>query len=164
MTLRADVIAMEIDNLLLQYPELAGDEQLRADMLEGSTSLHDFLQGLVKKIGDVQAYSSGCKSYIKSLQARTQVLDQRIALMRGLILRMMEKADLTRVELDVANLQIMPSGRSVIVTDEKQLPPECLRTWSEPNKIAIKERLVAGAIIPGAVLSNSTPHLTIRTK
>jgi hypothetical protein len=164
MTLRADVIAMEIDNLLLQYPELAGDEQLRADMLEGATSLHDFLQGLVKKIGDTQAYSAGCKLYIKSLQGRTKMLDQRIDMMRGLIQRMMEKADLTRVQLDVANLQIMPSGRSVVITDEKQLPEDCLRKWTEPNKVEIKNRLVAGTIVPGAVLSNSTPHLTIRTK
>jgi len=30
--------------------------------------------------------------------------------------------------------------------------------------VEIKNRLVAGTIVPGAVLSNSTPHLTIRTK
>jgi hypothetical protein len=164
MTLRPEIIELEIQNLLLQYPELSDDEQLRADMLEGATSAHDFLRFLVKRIGETEAYYSGTKAYVDVLRGRMERMKRQNAMCRALILRLMDKADLTHIPLDIANLHVVPSGRSVVITDEAQIPDDCKRIWSEPNKIVIKEKLVAGDIVPGAYLSNSEPHLTIRTK
>ena len=46
MRLDPAVIKQQVENLLLAYPELTDDEQLRADMLEGSTDLVAYLRQL----------------------------------------------------------------------------------------------------------------------
>ncbi len=54
MTMRVDVDALRqsIDALLITYPELAEDEQLRADMLDGETDLALVLARLVDEAND----------------------------------------------------------------------------------------------------------------
>jgi Siphovirus Gp157 len=162
--LNQKTIEQEIQNLLLQYPELSDDEQLRADMLEGATSAHDYLRFLVKRVGETEGYYAGTKSYVGTLQDRMDRLKSTVGMYRALIRRLMEKADLSKVQLDIATLNMQPSGRKVVITDEDLLPEDCLRKFTEPNKTIIGDRLKAGETVPGAELSNAEPHLVIKTR
>ena len=48
--------------------------------------------------------------------------------------------------------------------DEARLPPDCIRTRTEPDKVRIKEHLARGERVDGAELSNSEPVISVRIK
>jgi hypothetical protein len=78
--------------------------------------------------------------------------------------KLMTHAGLRRVVLPEATLSIRAGQPRVIITDEAALPPDCVRVRTEPDKVAIKDRLMRGEPVPGATLSNSESVLSVRTK
>lgn len=164
MTFNPGVIQQEIANLILLYPELEGDEQLRADMVEAETDAHEFLTMLVRRIGETGAMSEGTALYIKELVERKSRFERRIEALRALALKIMNAAEARKVELPEATLSIRNGTPRVILTDEKLLPDDCVEVVRNPDKATIKLKLAAGGVIPGAVLSNAEPSLSIRIK
>lgn len=158
------IIQQEIANLLLLYPELQEDDQLRADMIEAETGAMDFLSMIVRSIGDNTALASGTADYIKELSERYARIERRIGAMRALAFNIMAKADLRKAELPEATLSVHNGTPKVIVTDEAAIPESYTRVVRSPDKTAIKDALVRGDEVPGAVLSNSEPTLAIRIK
>lgn len=53
---------------------------------------------------------------------------------------------------------------AVVIADETLIPDEYVRITRAPDKMAIKEALKAGAVIPGADLGNGGSSLTVRFK
>ena len=100
------VFEREIANLLVAYPELADDEVLRHDMLEGSTDLFDGLSRLVRQIGETEALAAGNADYVMALKARNARLERRTEAFRRLIFKLMEAASLRKAELASATLSI----------------------------------------------------------
>lgn len=164
MTFDLRIIQQEIANLILLYPELEGDEQLRSDMIEAETDAHQFLTMLVRRIGETGALSEGTALYIKDLVERKARFERRIEALRSLAFKIMNAADVRKVELSEATLSIRAGTPKVILTDEKLLPDDCVQVVRNPDKATIKLKLAAGGMIPGAVLSNAEPSLSIRIK
>ena len=113
------VFEREIANLLVAYPELADDEVLRHDMLEGSTDLFDGLSRLVRQIGETEALAAGNADYVMALKARNARLERRTEAFRRLIFKLMEAASLRKAELASATLSIRAGTPKVVVTDEE---------------------------------------------
>ena len=84
--------------------------------------------------------------------------------MRALAFKVLMQAGVKKLELAAATLSIRAGQPRVIITDEARLPPDCIRTRTEPDKIAIKEHLARGEPVAGAELSNSPPTLAVRVK
>jgi len=158
------MIEQEIANLVLHYPELADDEQLRADMIEGETEAFEFLSRVVRSIGENKALASGIADYLGELAERKSRVERRIDAFRALAFHVMQKADLRKVELPEATLSVRNGTQKVIVSDETALPDTCIKVVRSPDKTAIKERLSAGEEVPGAFLSNGEPSISIRVK
>jgi len=154
----------QITALMLAYPELADDEVLREDMIEGSTSANEFLSQLIRKIGTTQAIASGTADYIGELQERHARLEQRIHAIRSLIFKVMQAADLKKKELPEATLSIRAGQPKVVIVNEKEIPQDFLRVKTEPDKSRIKAAIGAGEHVPGASLSNGEATLAIITK
>jgi hypothetical protein len=67
------------------------------------------------------------------------------------------------VRAGIHTAHVRAGSASVIVTDETQIPAEYMRQPPPaPDKAAIAKALKAGEDIPGAVLRNGEPGLTIR--
>lgn len=164
MKINPEQVRLQISNLLLQYPELADDEELRADMIEGETEAPELLALLVRRIGETKAIAEGTKAYVQELCARGQRLDRRVDGIRSLIHKIMDDAKLPKIELDVATISFRNSPPKVMLTDEAALPDDCVKIIRSPDKTAIKEKLVAGETVPGACLSNQEPSISIRTR
>lgn len=164
MRLDPNIVQQQISNLRLQFPELADDDVLRADTIEGETDAHEFLTRIVHMIDDARALSDGTDGRMKELQARRDRFDRRIEAFRSLAFKIMSAADLPKVELPIATLSIRTGTPKVIITDESKLPPEFTITKIEPNKKAIKEALSNATLVPGAELSNAEPTIAIRVK
>jgi hypothetical protein len=164
MNFNPQQIEHEIANLILLYPELEDDEQLRADMVEGQTSTFEFLSMLVRRIGETEATAAGTAEYMKELAERRARLGRRIEAFRTLAFKLMQAANIKKAELPEATLSIRNGTPKVIISDETAIPDGYYRLKREPDKTSIKAALASGLDVPGAVMSNAEPTISIRIK
>jgi hypothetical protein len=157
---------MQIEALRLTHPGIwdEGDEDTLLLALESETDLREFLVAVTRRMVEAEAFADGIGDLITETKARQQRFEQRSEAMRSLAFRLMNAAEVRKVELPQATLSIRAGVPRVIVTDEAALPPNCVRIKREPDKVIIKERLAAGETVPGAELNNSPPTLTVRIK
>lgn len=151
-----------IESMILSYPEMQDDEILRHDMVEGETDAVKILSKLVRSANETAAETEGLKTYIKELQSRQARFERREDAIRMMALCILNAANLASFRLPEATLSVRAGVPKVIITDEAALPDTYLRTKTEPNKSGIKSALESGKTVPGAVLSNAEPALTIR--
>lgn len=166
MRLDPQIIAQQISQLFLQYPQLAEDEILRSDTIEGETDAFEFLASIICMIEDAKALADGTGNRIDDLQARKGRFEHRIEALRSLAFKIMQAAELKKAELPCATLSVRAGTPKVIITEEGHLPESCVKVTVTrvPDKTAIKDALLQGENVPGACLSNAEPSLTIRVK
>jgi hypothetical protein len=161
-------IRQQIDALLLAHPELAEDDVLRADMLEGETDLHEFLQMLIlRRKETVSAIEGNAKiitAFITPIQERNARLEQRERVIRKVILAVMEAAGLRKIELPLATISTRAAGERLVINDDALVPQELCRvkhTYT-PDKARILAQLKNGASFNWAALVPGEPGVTIR--
>jgi hypothetical protein len=162
--MRADIIIQQINGLLLMYPELAEDDVLRADMIEGETDAFEFLRVLERKRQESASLAGAIASNIADMEIRQGRFERREQAMRTLMFKVMNACDIRKAELAEATLSIRNGTPKVIVTDETRLPEWAIRIKREPDKKQIGELLKSGTPVEGAELSNAEPTLSIRTR
>ena len=161
----ADHLRAEIEYLLAQYPELKDDEDLRADMLEGETELFTILTALHRYREDSKALIEGSQARLEELAARKKRLGTRMDFLRQLMQSLLASSELRKVELPEVTLSITNRPQALIGPDDADgLPDELVRIRREPDRPKIKEALQAGRDVPGFVLNNAPPGLTVRVK
>ena len=163
MKLELAIVEKEIAALLAANPELAEDEALRVDMIEGETDAFKVLSKLVQQLGETKALVEGLTNYQQELITRAHRFDRRFIAIRSLIFRLMTIANIRKAQLPEATLSIKASPRKVIVTDEKLIPEGFWRVHREIDKAGISTALKNNMNVPGAELSNSEDTLSIRT-
>lgn len=164
MKINPEAVRLQINNLLVQYPELLDDDILRADMIEAETEAPEVLAMLVRRIGETKAIADGTKGYVLELCERGKRLDRRVEGLRSLIHKIMDDARLPKIELAEATISIRNGTPKVILTDETALPDDCVKIVRNPDRAVIKDKLTSGQTVPGACLSNQEPSITIRTR
>lgn len=162
--LQADVanLEAEIHDLLAAYPELAEDDELRADMLEGSTAAFDVLTRLVNIERDADSMGKAIAARIADLNARRQRAEKRKEAMRALMLRIMRMAGIQKAPLVEATVSVSKGRESVEIVDEALVPPRFLKVVKTPDKTAIKEALTAGKKVRGAAMKTGGETITVR--
>lgn len=160
-TLEAKYIQDEITALLLQHPELAEDEVLRADSIEGETGAFEFLSSIVRKIDATKMLTDGTATYIEELRGRKARFERRQEALRALMMKIMNAANLRKAELAECTLSIRVNGPKVLIINDAEIPDEFMRIKKEPDKIRIKAAMMANKNVPGCALSNSEPSLAI---
>jgi hypothetical protein len=158
-----DAIRRQIEELKVLHPELMDDEDAWEMSLESETQLNDFLRALVCKIEDAKALVVGMKDRFEELKARKDRYEHRIDVLRDLAFKLMQSADLPKLELPEATLSIRTVPPSVVITDEEKLPDLACKFERKPDKAKIKELLASGWV-SGATMSNGSKALTIRIK
>lgn len=162
--LQADVanLLAEVDGLLKAFPELADDDALRADMLEGSTQAFDVLTRLVNIERDADSMAKAIANRISDLQARKARAEKRKEAMRVLMLRIMRGAGLSKASLVEATVSVGKGRDSVEITDEEALPNRYIKVSYTPDKTAIKAALDAGRKVKGAAIKTGEDVVTVR--
>jgi hypothetical protein len=133
-------------------------------MLEGETDLHRVAQTIVDRQHEDEDHIVSLDHRIDLNDARSKRFKRRVAALRALILKLMQHAEIPRLQLDTATLSVRRGPPRVIVTDETRLPEDCFRVTRKPNLTHIKELIDQGVSVPGATLSNAEPSLTMGTK
>jgi hypothetical protein len=123
------------------------------------------LTQLVRRIEDTKALAEGTAGRMDELKARKDRFLRRIESLRDLLFKLMESAELQKLELSEATITIRKGQPKVIGEPDPLFLPEHFRkTVVTANMTAIKEALKAGETVPECTLSNSPPSLSIRIK
>ena len=164
MRLDPTIIKQQIDSLLAEYPELAEDEVLRLDMVEGSTDLIAYMRHLETTRQTACAMADAIGALIENWRTRRARFERRDEAIRNLMLRMLQAAHLKRLEMPESTVSVRIGVPRVIITDESLIPEDFIRVVRAPDKIKIKEALSNFEPVPGAILSNSEDVLSVRVK
>jgi hypothetical protein len=165
MKLDVRELQQQIANLFLEFPELKDDEVLRADMLEGQTEIKAMFTTILHSIDDAQAFSDGVDLRISERKMRQERIERRIASRRAMMLKIMQWADIRKMELPEATLS-QRAGQPKLIgePDVSLLPEELVKVTRAPDRTKIREALLRGDIVPECSLSNAEPTLAIHTK
>jgi hypothetical protein len=158
-------LRQHIELLMREYPELADDEFLRADMIEGTTDINEVLTSIVRMMDDARALRDGTKDRLAELKSRKERMEMRVEFGRHLILKILDAAHLHKVELPDATLSLRHNPPQLVGDpDPNELPDELVKIKREANKAKIREWLESGRDVPGVVLGNAAPTLLMRVK
>lgn len=158
-------VRQQVENLKLQYPQLVEDDEAWLSSLKSETDFTELLTTIVRRIEDTKALVIGTKDRFEELKARKDRFEHRVETLRELAFKIMQAAELARVELPEATLSLRAGQPKVIGEPDPFFLPEHFRkTVVTANMTAIKEALKTGETVPGCELSNSPPSLTIRIK
>lgn len=165
MQLNPLVIRQQIENLKVSYPALAEDDQAWQMSLESETDLHNMLTNIVRQIDDAKALVIGTKDRFEELNARKKRFEHRIEALRDLAFKLMQSADVAKLELPEATLSLRAGTQQLMgEADPATLPDELCKISRDPDRTKIKDALKTGQTVPGYSLSNSQPSLSIRIK
>lgn len=154
-----------LDSIRSVDPE---DEVLALDTVEGETSLFEVIDAILLRRAATVAMTEGTKAAVADLQARQKRFEDRANYDRTLIEQAMSIAELKTLQRPVATLSMADRKPSLVITTEADIPA---KYWKAADPTLDRNALAAdlaslgdGENIPGAVLSNGAPTLTIRTK
>jgi hypothetical protein len=159
------VIRQQIENLKIAHPALLEDDESWQASLESETDMRDLLTSIVRQIDDAEALVIGTQDRLDTLVARRNRFKDRKQALRDLAFKLMQSAELARVELPEATLSLRAGTQQLIGDADPNALPDGLCTISRaPDRTKIKDALKAGQTVPGFELSNSPPSLSIRIK
>jgi Gp157 protein len=160
-----DQLRLRIDALNREYPELSDDEVLRSDVLEGATDMNDVLVRLVEEAITSKSLVIAITDRFDRLAERRARIRRRVDFLRGLILQIMQAANLKKIELpEVTLIQRASQPQIVGEVDADALPDDLVTIKREPNRTAIREALQAHRELPGLSLGNAPPSLQVNTR
>lgn len=157
-----EIVRQQIANLFHLYPELRDDEELRLDTIEAETEANELFSSLLAVIIDADMKAVGLATYEKKFKERRQRLEHKVEKLRELVFKIMQFAEIHKIELPEATLSIRDGAQQVVITDESKIPDDLCKIERSPKKTEIKEALKSGKEIPGAELSNGAPSLAVR--
>jgi hypothetical protein len=163
MNLDPMLVKRQIDNLKVLHIDLFEDEEAWLLSLESETDMNALLTSIVRRIEDSKALVIGTKDRAEELAARRKRFEDRIESLRNLAFKIMEAADLAKIELPEVTLSVRNVAPCVAITDEENLPDIACKFERKPDKAKIKELLATG-LVAGAVMTNGGKTLSIRIK
>ena len=155
-------VLREASKLLEVFPQLAEDEELFRDTLEGNTRFNEIMDRILSEMRDNETLAEATSSRIGKLRERQTRLVHRAQFYRALIQRLMDFTGIKSVALGEAKISVVNTPEKVIITDESAIPDAFCKITREPNKTAIKNALKSGTYIPGATLSNGGTTIQVR--
>jgi hypothetical protein len=164
LALDAQTIERQINALMEAYPELAEDEALRADMIEGETDLLSVMTRALDHQQEAASMVDAMKSRRSDLSERISRYERRSDAMRTLMLNLMSAADQPKITLPEATISMTKGRDAVEIIDINALPQGFYSLERKADRTAIGAALKAGEAIPGAALRTGDATLTVRTK
>lgn len=164
--LQVDIAAFKAQwaDLLAAYPELADDEDLRADVLEGETDAHRLVSMMVRRRREAQALASAGKEIRSDQSERIARFERQADGYAALIKTVMQAADLQKLVLPEATVSITKPRTKVEIREVNDLPQGFYAVERRPKPAEIKAALEAGEQVPGAELVLGDEGLMVRTK
>jgi hypothetical protein len=130
-------------------------------MLEGSTDFRETMEKLLRRTQDNIYLSKACQEAERDINDRRKRFDKRVEFGRELMKRLLEAANVRKMEFPTATISLMNTAPQVVILNEYEIPDDFMRIKKEPNKVLLKEMLEK-MDVPGVTLSNGGTSLVIR--
>lgn len=150
--------------LLEAYPELAEDDDLRADMILGETDIDRIASKLVRIIGERKARADGLSGYISELQDRKARELRGMEGARDMLKSIMQAGAIDKLPLPEATVSITKPRIKCVVDDVNELPQGFYEIQRKAKTADIKAELEASREVPGAHLELGEEGIMVRTK
>lgn len=151
------------DQLKTRYTDI-DDETLR-DTLEGISDLPDLIREVVRLSLDDEAMVIGLKTRIGDMQERLERLKSRSDKKREIACWAMGTACIDRLMVEDFSVSFRQGPPRLEVLDEAQIPDEFLiPVRPRIDRAGMLVRLKHGDAVPGAVLVDGQPHISVRVK
>lgn len=149
--------------LLADDPEL--NEATLSDMLgaEGCDVMEAIAQ-LLRAARHAKAQADALSAMIDDMASRKARYLRRNDSMRGTVFAILDALGLAKVEFPDISASIRSGQPSVVITDEASVPDMYVELVRKIDKQTVASVLKSGGEVPGAMLSNSLPTLTLRTR
>lgn len=165
MTFNVDQLRIQIEALIRDYPDIADDEVLRGDMLDAETDIKAVLTSLFNTADDTKMMIQAITLRLQELSERRARFARRVDFLRELMLKILQSADLKKIELPEATLSQRAGTPQIIGgIDADGLPDDLVRIKREPDLVKIRDALLARREVLGLFLSNSPPTLMVKVK
>lgn len=164
LALDAAKLASEIQHMLIAYPDLADDEELRLDTLEGETDFHRIMSRLNDHRLEAKAMRAGMRDRRADLSERDRRWERREDFISRLMRQLLTAAKQERVVLPEATVSLTSGRDGVDIIDADELPQGFYTLVRQPDKAAILASLKKGEAVPGAALVKGEASITVRTK
>jgi hypothetical protein len=145
--------------LFSEHPELAEDDILRADMLEGCTSIDDVFRAIATRIREAQADAEANANLAKVYRERKERFEHREEVLRALAMRLLNVSDLAKWTTPEGTFSLLAGKPKVEVVEEGAIPLVLCKQSITPDKAKIKAALDSGEDVPGARMTNGSPSL-----
>jgi hypothetical protein len=156
-------VIRQIDRLLETYPELADDDLLRLDTIEGNTDALDIANRLARLEIHSTAMADAVKAEIDALSKRKQRYLDRKAAARLALQTLLSAIGSRKLELPSATVSLTKRAEGVKVTDVDALPQGYYKTERKADLDAIKKAIKSGDDLPGVERTPAGESLTIRS-
>lgn len=160
----AATVRAQVADLLAAFPELAGDETLRLDSIEGETDAFALIERALSERREAETMALAISDREGELATRRLRFDRKAEAMKALIKNIMLAGGIDKLTLAEATLSITKGRASVEITEVAELPQGFFALERKPNKQAILASLTAEQPVPGARLVPGKPSLMVRTK
>lgn len=150
-------IATEFRQMVDTLMDTQDDARAIADTIEAeSYPLEAKAQNVAYAIMTLQANAKAIMDAEDAMYARRKAMEKRAANIREYLLECLTMAGIQKIEGPHFVIKIAANPPSVVIDDERQIPPAFLKTPEppppQPDKKAIGDALKSGADVPGARL------------
>ena len=149
-------------SMTAENPDVKTDDDFRTDLLEGSTDYLDIIDKLIVNLHITNSYILGIKDARTRLDTREDRLKAKSEMIRRLLKRMLDMADLPSVSTPSGTVSVGKKPQGVEILDESLIPEKFMRITKAPSKTLIGNALRAGEDVPGATLDNGGETLIVR--
>lgn len=145
---------------------LADDPDADVDAVLGpeTDDVREILSRLLAAEQWSSALAEGAKTLIADMDARRHRFLRHRETSRGVMFAVMEAMETVKEVFPHGTISISAGKPAVVITDEDSLDERFVTIKRVPNKTEIATALKDGEVVEGAVLSNSLPTLSIRSK
>jgi hypothetical protein len=163
--LHPDIIRAQIAQLRLAYGELEQDDEAWLASLESETSLTELADKLIDRERECAALAGGCAQREIELAERRKRFEDQSKRIRGVLLALLQAANVRKLERPEATISIRAGGEKVEIPDDAAVPDQFCTIKKIPNKTLIKELLLNTAAKPNWAMLNRSPEtLSMRVK
>jgi len=150
------------ERLVAIEPDMATDETLLFDALDGQSDVADQLRRILRHGLEASVFAEALDRHIDVLKQRKARFMAREDACRASVREAMDALGISKLIAEDFSASIVAGRPAVQIISADVLPEEFIRTKREPNISAISEALKAGEDVPGACFNNPIPILTVR--
>jgi len=161
--MRYDLTAQQVAAVVAMLPD-DGDEQLRADMLEGETDLYEFASKLLAHNEDDEGIVNALAEQIDDRKVRQDRAKVRIAHRRDMLKALLDIAGIDKLALPEATVSKRDIAPKPIFPNIDLIPDEFCRFDRKIDRDKIKALDLSAGLPSWATMDNGGTSITVRRK